>query len=104
MGKLYAIHAYEDHFQGLHGVEEYEVIEACNDEEAEQYANEMAEAVIDSYGYMWDEDDYDEFEEERLYEIYRLTEETNASLEELNDEWYNNPETFLEKYENTQIF
>jgi len=104
MGNIYAIHAYEDRFQGLHGVEEYEVIEACDDEDAEQYANEMAEEVIDSYSYMWDEDDYDEIEEEKCYEIYKLTEDTNASLEELNDEWYDDPEAFLDKYANTQIF
>ena len=108
MDNIYAIHAYESYFQGLHGVESFEVIEARSDKEAEQYAYEMAQNVVDDYSYIW-ESDYDEdedcFEEEGgEFEIYKLIEETNASLEELNEEWDNDPKGFLNKYANKQIY
>ena len=46
---LYAIHAYEGIYGGLHGIESFAVIEAETTEEAEHYGLEMSYEVIDDY-------------------------------------------------------
>lgn len=47
---LFAIHAYESTYCGLHGVEDFAIIECKNEEEAVEIANEMSRNVIHSYG------------------------------------------------------
>jgi len=106
MENLYAIHAYDLGFQGLHGFEDFEVIEAINDDEAIEYAEDMSRQVIEDYdlltelGETWD--DYDEYDElvnqDIAFEVYKITVDTNHSLVELNKELYNDPEEFFKKY------
>ena len=119
MSKLFAIHAYEQWYDGLHGIENYEVIEAENFQEVEDYAESLSRDLIDDYNIVkeagWydeiknatnltDEDDefYDALEDyidsDIAYDIYWLK-ETNQSLEALNEMYSNNPEKFLKKYE-----
>ena len=107
MGNIYAIHAFEQEFGGLHGIESYAVIEAINDEEAIMIAEEMSREVIEDYSnyldFMTDEANSEEELEEIIEEdidgiVYKLMEDTNASLEELDEEYNNDPDEFLKKY------
>ena len=106
MENLYAIHAYEGFFQGLHGIEQWSVTEASNDEEACEIAHEISEEVIEDYMYAIpelsdiedDEELSEAIEEDIDYTVYKLTLPTNASLDELNDYIDNDPEEFLKQY------
>jgi hypothetical protein len=46
---LFAIHAYESTYCGLHGVEDFAIVECKNKEEATEIACEMSRDVIHSY-------------------------------------------------------
>ena len=113
---LYAIHAYENIYGGLHGIEEYEVIEAETLKEADEYAYDLSCEVINSYADVMDniiedaesydyetDEEYDEFIEEAInediaFEIHPISIETNKSLEELTNEYFNNPDDFIKEY------
>ena len=119
MSQLYAIHAFENAFGGLHGIEDYAVIEAQDEKEVYNIATEMSSQVIDEFegtimeAEGWEEDainegleeNTDEFwdyidelrSEDIAYSIYKLR-ETNESLESLNEQILSDPEEFLEKY------
>lgn len=119
MSQLYAIHAFENVFGGLHGVEDYAVVEVQDEKEVYNIATEMSYQVIDGFEGMimeaegWEEDainegleeNTDEFwdyiaelrSEDIAYSIYKLK-ETNESLEALNEQLLSDPEEFLEKY------
>ena len=47
---LFAIHAYESTYCGLHGIEDFMIVECKNEEEAAEIACEMSRDVIHSYG------------------------------------------------------
>lgn len=106
MENLYAIHAYEGYFQGLHGIEQWSVTEASNDDEAYEIAHEISEQVIEDYMHYIpelseiedDEELSEAIEEDIDYTVYKLTLPTNASLDELNDYIDNDPEEFLKQY------
>lgn len=118
---LFAIHAFEQRYGGMHGVEDYEVIEADSCKEAEEYAREMSIDVISRYVY--DElekeaeedfdwynngDEYDKFdfddcvfshmEEDIDYEIWQVKDNTGYSLDALSNMFYNNPDEFVKNY------
>lgn len=114
MSKLYAIHAFENIYCGLHGIENFLVVECLNDKEAEECAIEMSYEVMDSYNRVDEElldyigidyDDIDnhieEYEEVRAentaYEVWEVK-DTMKSLDELNELFYNDTEDFIEKY------
>ena len=46
---LFAIHAYESTYCGLHGVEDFAIVECKNEEEAAEIACDMSRDVIHSY-------------------------------------------------------
>lgn len=106
MENLYVIHAYENYFQGLHGIEQWSVTEASNDDEAYEIAHEISEQVIEDYLYTIpelsdiedDEELSEAIEEDIDFTVYKLTLPTNASLDELNNYIDNNPEDFLKQY------
>lgn len=118
MSKLYAIIAYENCYQGLHGIIDYEVIEVESKKEAEDYAMEKSYEVMDSHSGIlemmyndldeWKEfnniDDDEEYIEEWrsenvAYRVLEITKATNESLEALNEKFYNDPEGFIEEYD-----
>ena len=77
------IYATEGLYQGLHGIEAFEVTEVGNLKEAECYAEEMAQNLIDDYGL---EEEYEEFEPEFNYSIYAIADEyLGVSTADLND-------------------
>ena len=47
---VYVIHAFDEIFGGLHGMEEWSMEECQNEKEAVETATEMSYDVIDSYG------------------------------------------------------
>ena len=83
------IYAYEDKYQGLHGVSEQAVAEVRSVREANELANEMAENVVDSWGIWNEEDDPDENEEFFDYGtewiIYKIRDDVTLSTEELDE-------------------
>lgn len=126
MSNLYAVHAFEQIFAGLHGIESYSVIEAINEEEAEEYAREESYDIITSYPDVYNdlenyvresfdfndkEVDYEDFDNE-LEEAYKedidyeifLLKETSESLEALDRKYQKDPEGFIEKYAENESF
>lgn len=88
---LFAIHAYESTLCGLHGVEDFAIIECRNEEEAAETAREMSYDLIHSYhdientlyeeaafvlGYNYDE----------LFEMFAYDEELEAAFNEAYEE------------------
>lgn len=111
------IHAYDQTYGGLHGVEDYGVITVDSIEEAEEYGSEMSYDVINSYPNIYEEfeesaeldgierdskewDDYinDCIEGDIAYNIYLITKETDKSNEELALEFYNDKKRFIKTY------
>ena len=113
MSELYAIHAFENMYEGLHGIESYSVIEAESLKEAEEYAFDCSCDVIEDYiiNEFYDDAEYEDIEDEEelqeyideciqediAYEVYKVK-ETTESLEELDDKINRDPEDFIEKY------
>lgn len=112
-----AIHAYDQMYGGLHGIEDYGVITVDSIEEAEEYGLEMSYDVINSYSDIYkefedsaeadeierDSDEWNDYideciQEDIAYSIYLITEETDKSNEELTLEFYNDKEEFIRTY------
>lgn len=108
---LFAIHAYENRYGGLHGMETHCVIECINEKEAEEYAADLSRDVIKDYtfeeieneaiedGYERESEEFDAYVEECIedniqYEIFPIR-ETTKSIEELDSMYYNNPDDFI---------
>lgn len=114
MSNLYVIHAFDDMYGGLHGIESYSVIEAESLQEAEEYAFECSCDIIDNYVTnkfyeeaaeegIEDEEELQEYvdnciQEDIAYTVSMITKETTESLEELNDKINQDPEGFIEEY------
>ena len=118
---LVAVYAYEQIYNGMHGICSKNVIEVENMDEAEDYAREESIDIMNSYSevmddlaaeaeamadydyYDYEDDAFNEAYEDALnanvaYEIYRIKDEVTESLERLNQEFYNDPEDFIKKY------
>ena len=112
----YAIYAYENIYGGLHGINDYAVVEADSYEMAEKFAAELSSDVIDSYiddeeireaaGIDEDDDFFTEelddfYAEEIAYDIYTLDESKirdEISLNSYSDKFRDDPHEFIEKY------
>lgn len=125
MANVYAIYAYEQRYGGLHGINSRYLYIANNDKEAEEEAEQTSHEVIESYGFITDDfesdaydegyrpgtEEWDEYIEECkngniAFEISVLNisvEEAEKNWKELNDEFYNTPEEFLDKYEEATL-
>lgn len=121
---IWAIRAYDNFYEGLHGMETYNILEGT-EEEADEWGLEMSYEVIESYMDIYNslEDDIREYCEEEGFdydengeevedireEVYRgdtawdIHELDRAKLPTLNfyklsNMFYNNPDEFLELY------
>ncbi len=125
MATVYAIYAYEQTYGGLHGVNSRYLYIADTDKEAEEEAEQASRAIMASYGSITDElmsdaydegcrpgtDEWDEYLEERedenvAFDVSVLNisiEEAEKNWRELNEEFYNTPEEFLDKYEEATL-
>jgi hypothetical protein len=93
---IVAIHAYEGIYCGLHGIEDFLVAEVENLKVAEDIALDLANGVIDDYGYDFDEEDLEDPDLE--WEIYEVTDTKGKTAEELDEEYHYDPEGFLTEY------
>lgn len=96
-----AIHAYECVFCGLHGIEDFFVTEVKTLREAEDTASDLAYGVVEDYSYHFDEEDLED--PELAWEIYEIPDPKGKSVSDLTNEYWNNPEEFLEEYKCVQI-
>ncbi|AXF52284.1 MAG: hypothetical protein [Caudoviricetes sp.] len=122
---LYAIHAFENVYGGLHGMESYAVVECKDEFEVSKIAEEMSFSIINSYDFLMQEIEREALEsyesqgysienspyeddifvvllemaiKNRIeYEIY-LVKETDKSLNKLNHIIKLRPKYFIEKY------
>ena len=116
---LFAIHAFEQRYDGMHGIESYEVIEADSYKEAEEYARDVSFDIISDYLYeefkeeaeedidwhrnKYNESDFDAYisnnmEDDIDYEIWQVKDDTGYSLDALTNMFYNNPDEFVNIY------
>lgn len=118
---VYAAFIAEGIYQGLHGIEQREIIEASSLKEAHEIATEISIELMGSYSAVYEEleaelqDEIDpDWTEKRIeelraeiydnnvyYDLYELDEEKikDKSYEDLIEEFYNDPEEFLDKYQ-----
>ena len=120
---LYAVIAYEQIYQGSYGRISNLIVEGTEDD-AEQAAIEESYAIMEEFDAIMeelkenvfernvidedDEEDFQELLEEEMakniaYEIYPITINTTHSLEQLEEEFNNDPEIFIRRYCNTPI-
>lgn len=111
-----AIHAYEGQYGGLHGICSREVIEVDNIKDAEEYAVEMSEDVMGSYGDIMDEfysqaedegleegsAEYDEFISECIsenveYELWEVS-DCYDTIKQMSEDFYNSPDEFVKEH------
>ena len=71
---LVYIFACEASYGGLHGIYDEDVVEVQDMEEANEYGYGMAEGVVESYDYCFDE----EIEEELEWRVYKIKEGISA--------------------------
>ena len=71
---LVYIFACESSYGGLHGIYDEDVVEVQDMEEANEYGYGMAEGVVESYDYCFDE----EVEEELEWRVYKIKEGISA--------------------------
>lgn len=117
---IVAIYACENEYGGYHGIYDKVVCEVKNEEEATVIAMEMSEGVMESYEdiqrtidaeieyaitELGDERDEEIIAREIIemnmdFTIYIVDETTlnGKNIRELDTEWYNDSEEFLEKY------
>lgn len=102
--KRYFIYAYDEMYNGLHGMYDY-CFEECTLQPAEEYGYEMSYNVIESYSdiyeSLYDENSSDEemnkaIEEDIVYEVWELRDDAPSfkELEAMNLD----PESYIEKY------
>ena len=107
----FAIRAYEGMYEGLHGIESFDIIEADNEDIAYyEYGLEMSGDLIDEYGtvdpYEFDERDEQEyenaFEDNLRADVFPITELSNEyvreHLEALTSELEDDYRDFVGKY------
>ena len=77
---LVFIHACEDFYEGLHGVEDMRVADVLNMDEADEWGREMSYEVIESFGmeehYGFDEDDFEDgYGEHLVWTVHKIKDE-----------------------------
>ena len=104
---LYVVCAYESMYSGLYGICSNTIIEANSEQEAYEYGIDEAWSVVDNYCYDEYEEGIEDDDEINIDEIigeslcvdvYKITKETNESLEILNEKLYNDVEEFIKIY------
>ena len=121
----WAIKGYDDYYDGLHGMAEYEIFEGT-EEEANARGLEMSYEVIESYSeieealedniedelsyYDFEDDDEEEatrdfirnrtYNQDTAWEVYQLDKSKLPTLDfnELENMFYNDSDDFLKKY------
>lgn len=112
----FAIKAYENTYDGLHGIQDMFVVTCNSEDEANECGRDASYGVIESYGL--DDEYYEAAEEEGLepeteefeeyvqacreeavaFETYKIIKETDESDVELSNKYYYDEEAFLKEY------
>lgn len=115
---IVAIHAFENTYCGLHGIEHHRIYEVDSMKEAEELASDESREVIESF--IMDEmtgqadaevecgtfeegsGEYDEYvndciEEAIAYQIWEVV-DRYADLEKMEEDFYNNKEEFIKEH------
>ena len=93
---IVAIHAYEDTYYGLHGIEDRYITEVNNLEEAKEIAEDLCDDVIKDYI----EDDFSVMAD-GIYKIYKLKLDElpkGTSFSSLTLDFFKNKNNFLKAY------
>jgi len=98
---IVAIHAYEEIYGGLHGIEDYLVTEVKDLKIAEDIASDLAYNVVEDYSYNFDEEDLED--PELCWEIYEIIDTKGKTVEKLNIEYHYDSEGFLTEYNCVQV-
>lgn len=102
--KRYFIYAYEEFYDGLHGMHDY-CFDECTLHQAESRGYEMSYRVIESYSFLLEEicgedateEEIDEaIQEDIAYEIWELRDDA-PSFEEL-EEMNLDPQSYIDEY------
>jgi hypothetical protein len=94
---LVFIHAYEDFYEGLHGVEDMRVVDVKTEREADEWGREMSYEVIESYGMDEHYFDADEEDEDDIdYADMNIGEHTCWTVFKIKDEFVGLGEQELE--------
>lgn len=112
---IVAIHAVDDKYQGLHGIEEFKILEVVNVQEAEEIASDMSRDLIQGYSCIMD--DFEEeaseiytkgsieweayvndcIEADILYYVYEVVNNIKP-FERMEREFYYDPITFIDNH------
>lgn len=113
---LYAIYADEAMYCGLHGMYTTQVVECPSLEEAEEIGLEESRRVMESYNciiesiYEQASEEYEEWshewedmvneimEENTSYQVFEIKDSKGKSIQELDEEFYNDKESFIKEY------
>lgn len=117
MSELYVIVAYDYIFNGADNFIDYEVVEGLSEEDLEDYADIASYRMINHNieilhilenraarnGYEEGTEEWATYieasiEDDIAYKILKITKETKASLDTLNDKIYKNPKAFIKEY------
>jgi hypothetical protein len=109
---LYAVYAYDNYFEGLHGMYDLDIIEGT-EKQAQEVGEEMSYGVIESYGDIYDmimdemesnEEDEDRFDEYAEADVNFNYWELDANkiptsnIDELKELFNEDWEEFINKY------
>lgn len=117
---LYVIHAFEERYSGLHGIEDWSIWDCDNEEEAISIAKENSIEVINSYSCIYEElemevdEEVDEtmseedieqlrsdiYNEDVAYDIWKLDSDIvkEYDIDFLERKLVEDPEDFIEKF------
>ncbi len=85
---LYVIHAYDEMYQGLHGMEEW-LIYDCDKEDAISIARDSSLEVINSFGEIYNELDESVKDEIDFYELSEENNEDSEAIDQIYNDIYN---------------
>lgn len=113
---IVAIHAFENTYGGLHGIEHYLIIEVDNIQQAEEWASEESREVMESYssimedfadsaendGLEPDTEEYSQYIEECVQENigYQIWEVIDCydTIAQMEKDFYNNEDEFVKTH------
>lgn len=113
---IVAIHAFENTYGGLHGIEHHRVVEVDDIQQAEEWASEESREVMESYGSIMedfadsaesdglepDTEEYDQYIEECVqdnigYQIWEVIDRYDT-IEQMEEDFYNYRDEFVKNH------
>lgn len=95
---LWLIHAYENTYGGLHGIETALIVDCSTREDAEEIAIDESYDVMNSYSNMFEDLDEEDREESIAFDVFQIREDCTLSIEELDKLAASDWENVRDKY------